>query len=96
MEAAAGARASSFPAVHAGAAHGAALRRWGDYYGGPVNLAARLAERARPGALITDAAVRDRAGDDAAFAWSAAGREAAQGHERSRRRSGAAGAPTAG
>jgi adenylate cyclase len=61
-----------FPALHAGAAHGPALRRWGDYYGGPVNLAARLAERARASSLITDDAVRERAGD-AAFAWSAAG-----------------------
>jgi adenylate cyclase len=61
-----------FPAVHAGAAHGPALRRWGDYYGGPVNLAARLAERARPASLITDAALRARAGDGG-FAWSEAG-----------------------
>jgi adenylate cyclase len=61
-----------FPSLHAGAAHGQALRRWGDYYGGPVNLAARLTERARPSALITDMAVRERAGDDA-FSWSDAG-----------------------
>jgi adenylate cyclase len=61
-----------FPSLHAGAAHGPALRRWGDYYGGPVNLAARLTERARASSLITDAAVRERAGDDG-FAWSDAG-----------------------
>jgi adenylate cyclase len=61
-----------FPSLHAGVAHGQALRRWGDYYGGPVNLAARLTERARPSALITDRVVRERAGDDA-FAWSDAG-----------------------
>jgi adenylate cyclase len=61
-----------FPSLHAGAAHGAALRRWGDYYGGPVNLAARLTERARASSLITDATVRERAGDKA-FAWSDAG-----------------------
>jgi len=61
-----------FPALHAGAAHGPALRRWGDYYGGTVNLAARLAERSRPGALIADAAARERAGDEG-FAWSDAG-----------------------
>ena len=29
-----------------------------------MNLAARLTERARPASLITDAAVRERAGDD--------------------------------
>jgi adenylate cyclase len=66
------AEGDQFPAVHAGAAHGPALRRWGDYYGGPVNLAARLTERARPASLITDAVVRDRAGDNG-FAWSEAG-----------------------
>jgi adenylate cyclase len=69
---AAGDAGDDFPAVHAGAAHGQALRRWGDYYGGPVNLAARLTERARPSSLITDAAIRERAGDDG-FAWSPAG-----------------------
>jgi adenylate cyclase len=61
-----------FPALHAGAAHGQALRRWGDYYGGPVNLAARLTERARAGSLIADKAARERAGDEA-FDWSEAG-----------------------
>ena len=67
-----------FPSLHAGAAHGPALRRWGDYYGGPVNLAARLAERARPSALIADGATRERAGDDA-FAWSDAGMKRLKG-----------------
>jgi adenylate cyclase len=67
-----------FPALHAGAAHGPALRRWGDYYGGPVNLAARLTERARPASLITDAAVRERAGD-AGFLWSEAGAKRLKG-----------------
>jgi adenylate cyclase len=61
-----------FPSLHAGAAHGQALRRWGDYYGGPVNRAARLTERARPSALIADEPVRERAGDEE-FAWSDAG-----------------------
>ena len=69
---AADAEGEHFPAVHAGAAHGPALRRWGDYYGGPVNLAARLAERARPASLITDTAIRERAGEGG-FVWSAAG-----------------------
>ena len=69
---AADAEGEHFPAVHAGAAHGPALRRWGDYYGGPVNLAARLTERARPASLITDTAVRERAGEDG-LAWSEAG-----------------------
>jgi adenylate cyclase len=67
-----------FPSLHAGAAHGQALRRWGDYYGGPVNLAARLTERARPTSLITDQAVRERAGDEQ-FAWSDAGQKKLKG-----------------
>ena len=75
---AAEAEGDQFPQLHAGAAHGPALRRWGDYYGGPVNLAARLTERARPGALITDAAVRELAGDDG-FAWSDAGAKRLKG-----------------
>ena len=37
-----------------------------------MNLAARLTERARPASLITDAAMRERAGDDG-FIWSDAG-----------------------
>ena len=78
MEAAAG-EGESFPDVHAGAAHGTAMRRWGDYYGGPVNLAARLAERARPGSLLTDSAVHDHAADDAAFTWSPAGAKRLKG-----------------
>jgi adenylate cyclase len=67
------AEGEQFPAVHSGVAHGPALRRWGDYYGGPVNLAARLTERARPASVITDAAVHERAADDVGFSWSAAG-----------------------
>ena len=44
---AAGAEGEQFPAVHAGAAHGPALRRWGDYYGAPGEPR-RAARRARP------------------------------------------------
>ena len=77
-----------------GAAHGPALRRWGDYYGGPVNLAARLAERARPGVAAHRRGGARAAPATTGFAWSAAGREAAQGARGADRRSGAAGAPT--
>ena len=51
-----------FPALQAGAAHGPAVRRGGDYYGGTVNLAARPTERSRAGALITEGAARECAG----------------------------------
>jgi adenylate cyclase len=77
MDAAAG-EGPDFPAIHAGAAYGPALRRWGDYYGGPVNLAARLTERARASALITDDAVHERAGEDG-FVWSGAGTKRLKG-----------------
>ena len=68
---AARAQGEGFPPVHAGVAYGPALRRWGDWYGSAVNRAARLAERAAAGAVLADAAVRGRAGDDGRFAWSA-------------------------
>jgi class 3 adenylate cyclase len=60
---AARAEGGAFPAVHAGVAHGPVLQRWGDYYGGPVNLAARLAERAVAGVVLADPQARERAAD---------------------------------
>lgn len=57
---------SQFPAVHLGAHTGTVLFREGDYIGGTVNLAARVASTSGPGQfLITDAvhAAGDRIGD---------------------------------
>ena len=76
---AAEAEGDGFPSVHAGVAHGLALRRWGDYYGECVNLAARLTERARPNSLITHAEVRERLADDERFGWSDAGAKRLKG-----------------
>jgi adenylate cyclase len=76
---AAEAEGEGFPAVHAGVAHGVALRRWGDYYGECVNLAARLTERARPSSLITHAEVRERLAADERFGWSDAGAKRLKG-----------------
>jgi adenylate cyclase len=70
--AAAHAQGTGFPPVHAGVSHGPVLRRWGDWYGGTVNLAARLAERAAPGTVLADARVHERAAQPG-IAWSAAG-----------------------
>ena len=56
-----------FPRLRAGAAAGAALRRAGDWYGAPVNLASRLTALAAPGTLLADEAFRDQAGEGAVW-----------------------------
>jgi len=76
---AAEAEGAAFPAVHAGVSYGPALRRWGDYYGSAVNRASRIAERARPSAVLADATVRAVVGDDPRFAWSDAGAKRLKG-----------------
>ena len=44
---------------------GELLHRDGDYFGDPVNLAARLANAAPTGTVLVDGAVAKRIGDDA-------------------------------
>lgn len=46
-----------FPAVRAGIAHGAVVRRLGDVFGSTVNAASRLTSAARPGSVLVDAGV---------------------------------------
>jgi adenylate cyclase len=46
------------PALKAGAAMGPALGRGGDWYGRPVNLAARITSFARPDSVVVDEAVK--------------------------------------
>jgi adenylate cyclase len=46
------------PALRAGAATGPALGRGGDWYGRPVNLAARITSFARPDSVVVDEAVK--------------------------------------
>jgi adenylate cyclase len=65
------------PSLRAGAAAGQALRRAGDWYGRPVNLAARITAVAPPGGLIAEGGLRDAAGDG--FAWQDAGRQGFKG-----------------
>jgi adenylate cyclase len=48
-----------FPAVRAGVAHGAVVRRLGDVFGSTVNAASRLTSAARPGSVLVDAGVHD-------------------------------------
>jgi adenylate cyclase len=47
------------PPLRAGVARGLALGRGGDYYGRPVNLAARITNFARPDSVVADQAVKD-------------------------------------
>ncbi len=48
-----------FPAVRAGIAHGAVVRRLGDVFGSTVNVASRLTSAARPGTVLVDAGVHE-------------------------------------
>jgi class 3 adenylate cyclase/YHS domain-containing protein len=59
-----------FPALHIGAHHGSVLYREGDYVGGAVNLAARVASAGAAGQFLITQDLRDAAGDiaDADFA----------------------------
>jgi adenylate cyclase len=57
-----------FPQLRAGMAAGPGLRRAGDWYGRPVNLASRITGKARPGSVLASEDVKERAGED--FNWS--------------------------
>ncbi|WP_204807051.1 adenylate/guanylate cyclase domain-containing protein [Mycobacterium riyadhense] len=54
--------------VRAGLAYGTVLAINGDYFGNPVNLAARLVGAAAPGQILADVALRDQLPDWPAFA----------------------------
>jgi adenylate cyclase len=57
--------------LRGGIASGEGLPRAGDWYGRPVNLAARLTSFAKRGSVVTSKDVRDAVGDG--YRWSAAG-----------------------
>jgi adenylate cyclase len=59
------------PETKAGVAWGEALNRWGDWYGSPVNIAARLTSIAHPGSVLVTAEVREAARGE--YQWSFAG-----------------------
>jgi adenylate cyclase len=65
------AEGEGFPPLRAGLARGPALARAGDWYGRPVNLAARLTSFARRGSVVTSKEIRDTVGDG--YNWSEAG-----------------------
>lgn len=73
-------RAGSTPGVHASVHHGVAIVREGDYFGGTVNLAARLLAAAGRDELVTTAPVVESCGDS--FAWEPLGTRRIRGVDR--------------
>jgi adenylate cyclase len=65
------------PALRAGVTWGQAVPRAGDWYGSTVNLAARLCQRARPGAVLTTNELRDHL--DGRYDFSEAGMKRLKG-----------------
>jgi adenylate cyclase len=69
------------PSLKAGVASGPALGRGGDWYGRPVNLAARITGFARPDSVVVDQTVKDLLEDGArdGFKFSFAGKHRFKG-----------------
>lgn len=63
----------TLPQLRVGVATGMAVSRAGDWFGSPVNLAARLTGAARPGSVLVSEATRESIGDDQGFTWSFGG-----------------------
>jgi adenylate cyclase len=62
------------PSLRAGAALGEALGRGGDWYGRPVNLAARITGFARPNSVVVDDQLKAALAGDPRFEFSFAGK----------------------
>ena len=62
----AGVSAAGLPPAHVGIHAGPVLFQEGDYFGQTVNVAARIADYARPGEVLVTQGLVDAAGDDAA------------------------------
>jgi adenylate cyclase len=77
------ARNEDIPPLRAGAARGQALGRGGDWYGRPVNLAARITSFARPESVVVDQSVKDSIAESNGrpFDFSFAGRRRFKGIE---------------
>jgi adenylate cyclase len=61
------------PQLRVGMASGLAVRRAGDWFGSPVNVASRVTGVARPGAVLVTEPARDAIGSAEGFSWSFAG-----------------------
>lgn len=68
---------AGLPRLRAGIAYGPALQRAGDWYGRPVNLAARLTAIARPASVLCSSELRDAAREP--WRWSYAGERRVRG-----------------
>ena len=64
---------NDLPQLRVGLAAGNAVRRAGDWFGSPVNLASRVTAVARPGAVLVAESVQGAIGADDDFTWSFAG-----------------------
>lgn len=64
---------SDLPQLRVGIASGAAVSRAGDWFGSPVNLASRVTDVARPGAVLVAESTREAIGEVDLFVWSFAG-----------------------
>jgi adenylate cyclase len=62
------AEGEEFPPLRAGVACGVGLSRGGDWFGAPVNLASRITDKTRPGAVVVSAEFKDLIGDDG-YGW---------------------------
>lgn len=62
------AEGEDFPPVRAGIAFGDAVTRGGDWFGPAVNLASRIVDVAKPGTIVAEEQVKERAGDG--YEWS--------------------------
>jgi adenylate cyclase len=65
------------PEVRGGLAYGQALHRMGDYYGHTVNVASRVAQRARPGSVLATEEVAEKVPDG--VEWTPAGAKRLKG-----------------
>jgi adenylate cyclase len=58
------AEGEEFPPLRAGIAFGEGLSRGGDWFGAPVNLASRITDKTRPGAVVVSSEFKDLLGED--------------------------------
>ena len=58
-----------FPSLRAGIASGEGLSRGGDWFGAPVNLASRITDKTRAGAVVVSAEFKDEIGDEETYSW---------------------------
>jgi adenylate cyclase len=62
------AEGEEFPPLRAGIACGEGLSRGGDWFGAPVNLASRITDKTRPGAVVVSAEFKEQVGEDG-YSW---------------------------